>query len=230
MDGAPPARQPPTTSPSPHRASKDVAKCADAGSAGAMCTEGWCECARAVVPWRAGSAPLKGAALRQCQTQECGGDSRPPPPRRQPLSVQTGKSGRVVEHRGFCDGPFLTLDRSACPQNARAPACAPERAPSVAAACPPPPRMPQHRYPSGSAEIRVCEHVCECGNGQALPALTQTARESPFSSMRPASNSTRPSVRTRGCWAALYRRKVSIGPVGADEYQSPGSPGTLTDA
>ena len=124
---------------------------------------------------------------------------------------------------------FLTLDRSACPQNARAPACAPERAPSVAAACPPPPRMPQHRYPSGSAEIRVCEHVCACGNGQALPALTQTARESPSSSMRPASNSTRPSVRTRGCWAALYRRKVSIGPVGADEYQSPGSPGTLTD-
>ena len=86
---------------------------------------------------------------------------------------------------------FLTLDRSACPQNARAPACAPERAPSVAAACPPPPRMPQHRYPSGSAEIRVCEHVCACGNGQALPALTQTARESPSSSMRPASNSTR---------------------------------------
>ena len=123
----------------------------------------------------------------------------------------------------------MTLDRSACPQNARAPACAPERAPSVAAACPPPPRMPQHRYPSGSAEIRVCEHVCACGNGQALPALTQTARESPSSSMRPASNSTRPSVRTRGCWAALYRRKVSIGPVGADEYQSPGSPGTLTD-
>ena len=91
-----------TTALSPHRVSVDVAACADVGCGGTMCTEGWCECARAVVPWRAGSAPLKGAALRQCQTQECGGDSRPPPPRRQPLSVQTGKSGRVFEHRVVC--------------------------------------------------------------------------------------------------------------------------------
>ena len=104
VDGEAPARRTPTTAPSPHRVSVDVAACADVGCGGTMCTEGWCECARAVVPWRAGSAPLKRATLRQCQAQRCGGDRVRRPSRRQPLSVQTGKSGRVLEHRGIPTG------------------------------------------------------------------------------------------------------------------------------
>ena len=51
MDGEAPACQPPTTAPSPHRATVDVVQCEDAGNAGAMCTEGWCKSVRAVVPW-----------------------------------------------------------------------------------------------------------------------------------------------------------------------------------
>ena len=48
-DGEAPACHPYTRSPSPHRATMDVAECADAGCAGAMCTEGHDGCARAVV-------------------------------------------------------------------------------------------------------------------------------------------------------------------------------------
>ena len=55
MDGEAPACQPPTTAPSPHRATVDVVQCEDAGNAGAMCTDGGVmqvsKSARAVVPW-----------------------------------------------------------------------------------------------------------------------------------------------------------------------------------
>ena len=72
MDGEAPACQPPTTAPSPHRVSVDVAECADAGCARATGTAGWCKWARAVVAWRGGSAPLKRTALRQCLAQGAG--------------------------------------------------------------------------------------------------------------------------------------------------------------
>ena len=100
VDDEAPARQPPTRSPSQHRATVDVAACADAGCAGNACTEGCGGCARAVVPWRAGSAPLKRAALGACRTRPCGGDSRPPPGQAsQPLKLSglfTKVSGTVV--------------------------------------------------------------------------------------------------------------------------------------
>ena len=108
VDDEAPARQPPTRPPYQHRATADVAACADAGCAGDACTEGCGGCARAVVPWRGGSAPLKRAALRRCQTQLGGGDSRPPPPWRQPSiwlpgikvgigsTVGLGRSGQLV--------------------------------------------------------------------------------------------------------------------------------------
>ena len=48
VDGEAPAChcQPPTSAPSPHRATVVVAQSEDVGCAGAMCTEGWCKCAR----------------------------------------------------------------------------------------------------------------------------------------------------------------------------------------
>ena len=69
VHGVPPACQPPTTAPSQHRASMDVAGCADVGCAGAMCTAGWWKLPRAGGARRGASAPLKRAALRPCLSQ-----------------------------------------------------------------------------------------------------------------------------------------------------------------
>ena len=43
VDGEAPACQPPTSAPSPHRATVDAVQCGDVGCAGAMCTAGWCK-------------------------------------------------------------------------------------------------------------------------------------------------------------------------------------------
>ena len=79
VDGEAPACQPPTSAPSPHRATVDAVQCGDVGCAGAMCTAGWCKCARGVVLWRGWGAPLKGAALGPCQTRPSGDIRRPGP-------------------------------------------------------------------------------------------------------------------------------------------------------
>ena len=55
--------EPPTSAPSPHRATVDAVQCGDVGCAGAMCTAGWCKCARGVVLWGGWGAPLKGVRL-----------------------------------------------------------------------------------------------------------------------------------------------------------------------
>ena len=47
--------------------------------AGAMCTAGWCKCARGVALWRGWGIPLKGAALGSCQTRPSGDIRRPGP-------------------------------------------------------------------------------------------------------------------------------------------------------
>ena len=77
VDGEAPACQPPTSAPSPHGATVDAVQCGHAGCAGAMCTAGWCKCARGVVLWRGWGAPLKGAALGSCQTRPSGDIRRP---------------------------------------------------------------------------------------------------------------------------------------------------------
>ena len=46
VDGEAFACQPPTSAPSPHGATVDAVQCGDVGCAGAMCTAGWCKCAR----------------------------------------------------------------------------------------------------------------------------------------------------------------------------------------
>ena len=79
VDGEAPACQPPTSAPSPHGATVDAVQCGHAGCAGAMCTAGWCKCARGVVLWRGWGAPLKGAALGPCQTRPSGDIRRPGP-------------------------------------------------------------------------------------------------------------------------------------------------------
>ena len=99
MDGEAPACQPPTTAPSPHRVSVDVAECADMCCTRATCTAGWCKWARAVVPWRGGSAPLKRAALRQCLAQRCGGDSHPLPLKGGSHCGGPEPKTRVAKHR-----------------------------------------------------------------------------------------------------------------------------------
>ena len=73
VDGEAPACQPPTSAPSPHGATVDAVQCGHAGCAGAMCTAGWCKCARGVVLWRGwalgrtaqrcGSGPMPDAAV-----------------------------------------------------------------------------------------------------------------------------------------------------------------------
>ena len=50
----------------------DAVQCGDVGCAGAMCTAGWCKCARGVALWRGWGIPLKGAALGSCQTRPSG--------------------------------------------------------------------------------------------------------------------------------------------------------------
>ena len=59
VDGEVPACQPPTSAPSPHGATVDAVQCGDVGCAGAMCTAGWCKCARGSCSGVVGAHRLK---------------------------------------------------------------------------------------------------------------------------------------------------------------------------